>query len=144
MARPTVTFCGAIAMGADMNQTIKAIVEAERYQGPSLVIAYSPCVSHGIKSGMGTSLAEEKKAVECGYWQLFRFNPDLRKEGKNPFILDSKDPTGDYKEFLQGEIRYSQLRNVHPERAERLYAQSEQDSAFKNRRRKLLSEQEIF
>ena len=137
-------YVAQIAMGADMNQTIKAIVEAERYQGPSLIIAYSPCVSHGIKSGMGTSLMEEKKAVECGYWQLFRFNPDLRKEGKNPFILDSKEPTGDYKEFLQGEIRYSQLMNVFPERAGQLFDQSEQDSATRNKRRKLLAEHEIF
>jgi len=137
-------YVAQIAMGADMNQTIKAIVEAERYQGPSLIIAYSPCVSHGIKSGMGTSLMEEKKAVECGYWQLFRFNPDLRKEGKNPFILDSKEPTGDYKEFLQGEIRYSQLKNVFPERAGQLFEQSEQDSATRNKRRKILSEHEIF
>ncbi len=118
-------YVAQIAMGADMNQTVKAIAEAERYQGPSLIIAYSPCVSHGIKSGMGTSLMEEKKAVDCGYWQLFRFNPDLRKEGKNPFILDSKEPTGDYKEFLQGEIRYSQLKNVFPERAGQLFEQSE-------------------
>jgi len=137
-------YVAQIAMGADMNQTIKALVEAERYQGPSLIIAYSPCVSHGIKSGMGTSLAEEKKAVECGYWQLYRFNPDLRKEGKNPLTLDSKDPTGDYKEFLQGEIRYSQLKNVYPERAELLFEVSEQESFIRNRRRKLLSEQQIF
>lgn len=133
-----------IAMGADMNQTIKAITEAERYRGPSLIIAYAPCVSHGIKSGMGTSIAEEKKAVDCGYWQLFRFNPDLRKEGKNPLILDSKEPTGDYKKFLQGEIRYSQLKNMYPERADRLFELSAQYAADRNRRRKLLSEQEIF
>ena len=93
---------------------------------------------------MGTSLAEEKKAVECGYWQLFRYNPDLKKEGKNPLIIDSKDPSEDYKEFLDGEIRYSQLRNTYPEWAEQLFEQSAQDSTFKNRRRKLLSEQEIF
>lgn len=137
-------YVAQIAMGADMNQTVKALVEAERYRGPSLIIAYSPCVSHGIKSGMGTSLAEEKKAVDCGYWQLYRFNPELRKEGKNPFILDSKEPGGDYQEFLAGEIRYSQLKNVHPERAEKLFAQSEQNAAFRNRRRKMLSEHEIF
>jgi pyruvate-ferredoxin/flavodoxin oxidoreductase len=137
-------YVAQIAMGADMNQTIKAITEAERYQGPSLIIAYAPCVSHGIKTGMGTSLAEEKKAVECGYWQLYRFNPELRKEGKNPLIHDSKEPTADYKEFLMGEIRYSQLKNVYPERAQQLFEAGEQDSAFRNRRRKLLSEQEIF
>ena len=137
-------YVAQISMGADMNQTIKAITEAEQYQGPSLIIAYSPCVSHGIKSGMGTSIMEEKKAVESGYWQLFRFNPDLRKEGKNPFIMDSKDPISGYKEFLQGEIRYSQLSNVFPERAEQLFALSEEYALSKNKRRKLLSEHEIF
>lgn len=137
-------YVAQIAMGADMNQTIKAITEAEQYQGPSLIIAYSPCVNHGIKTGMGTSLMEEKKAVECGYWQLYRFNPELRKEGKNPFVLDSKEPTGDYQEFLQGEIRYSQLNNIFPERAEQLFGRSEQDSSIRNKRRKLLSEHEIF
>ncbi|NLB34169.1 MAG: pyruvate:ferredoxin (flavodoxin) oxidoreductase, partial [Tissierellia bacterium] len=104
-----------IAMGADMNQTVKAIKEAENYKGPSLIIAYSPCINHGIKSGMGTSIAEEKKAVESGYWHLYRYNPMLREEGKNPFILDSKEPTKDYKEFITGEIRYSQLVNTFPE-----------------------------
>jgi len=98
-------YVAQIAMGADMNQTIKAITEAERYKGPSLIIAYSPCVSHGIKTGMGTSIAEERKAVEAGYWHLYRFNPELRKEGKNPFILDSKDPTANYKDFINGEVR---------------------------------------
>ncbi|MEL7655496.1 MAG: pyruvate:ferredoxin (flavodoxin) oxidoreductase, partial [Bacillota bacterium] len=137
-------YVAQIAMGADMNQTLKAITEAEQYHGPSLIIAYSPCVSHGIKTGMGTSIMEEKKAVESGYWQLFRFNPDLRKEGKNPFILDSKEPTGDYKEFLQGEIRYAQLKNVFPERAEQLFELSEEYALTKNKRRKLLSEHEIF
>jgi len=137
-------YVAQIAMGADMNQTIKAMTEAEQYQGPSLIIAYSPCVSHGIKTGMGTSLMQEKKAVECGYWQLYRFNPALRKEGKNPFVLDSKEPMGDYQEFLQGEIRYSQLNNAFPERAEQLFGRSEQDSSIRNKRRKQLSEHEIF
>jgi pyruvate-ferredoxin/flavodoxin oxidoreductase len=137
-------YVAQIAMGADLNQTIKAMAEAERYRGPSLIIAYAPCVSHGIKSGMGTSLAEEKKAVESGYWQLYRFNPELRKEGKNPFVLDSKDPTGDYKEFLQGEIRYSQLKNMYPERADHLFELSAQYAAERNKRRKLLAEHEIF
>lgn len=114
-------YVAQIAMGADMNQTLKAIVEAENYNGPSLIIAYSPCVSHGIKTGMGTSIREEKKAVDAGYWHLFRYNPDLKAEGKNPFILDSKDPKGDFNEFIQGEIRYSQLENVFPENAVRLF-----------------------
>ncbi|MDF2656442.1 MAG: pyruvate:ferredoxin (flavodoxin) oxidoreductase, homodimeric [Bacillota bacterium] len=137
-------YVAQIAMGADMNQTMKAILEAERYQGPSLIIAYSPCVSHGIKSGMGTSIMEEKRAVESGYWQLYRFNPDLRKEGKNPFTLDSKPPTQDYKEFLQGEIRYAQLQNIFPERAEELFERSKDYAQNRNRIKTLLSENEIF
>lgn len=137
-------YVAQIAMGADMNQTIKAITEAERYQGPSLIIAYSPCVSHGIKTGMGTSILEEKKAVEAGYWHLYRFNPDLRKEGKNPFILDSKEPTSDYQEFIKGEIRYSQLLNTFPDRANTLYELSEQYAKEKYRRKRMLSENQIF
>ncbi|MDF3002074.1 MAG: pyruvate:ferredoxin (flavodoxin) oxidoreductase, homodimeric [Bacillota bacterium] len=137
-------YVAQIAMGADMNQTMKAILEAEQYQGPSLIIAYSPCVSHGIKSGMGTSIMEEKRAVESGYWQLYRFNPDLRKEGKNPFVLDSKPPTQDYKEFLQGEIRYAQLANVFPERAQELFELSKDYAYNRNRIKTLLAEKEIF
>jgi pyruvate-ferredoxin/flavodoxin oxidoreductase len=115
-------------MGANMNQTIKAIAEAENYKGPSLVIAYSPCISHGIKSGMGTSMAEEKKAVESGYWHLYRYNPMLREEGKNPFILDSKEPTKPYRDFIHGEIRYSQLMNVFPEVADDMFIESEKNA----------------
>ncbi|NMA15242.1 MAG: pyruvate:ferredoxin (flavodoxin) oxidoreductase, partial [Clostridia bacterium] len=99
-------YVAQIAMGANMNQTIKAFVEAESYPGPSLIIAYSPCINHGIKTGMGTSIAEEKKAVEAGYWHLYRYNPLLKGEGKNPFILDSKEPTASYTDFVRGEIRY--------------------------------------
>ena len=102
-------YVAQIAMGANMNQAMKAILEAESYPGPSLIIAYAPCISHGIKSGMGTSMAEEKKAVEAGYWHLYRYNPALRAQGKNPFILDSKDPAQDFQNFIKGEIRYSQL-----------------------------------
>ena len=137
-------YVAQIAMGADMTQTIKAMYEAERYQGPSLIIAYSPCVSHGIKTGMGTSIMEEKKAVEAGYWQLYRFHPDLGKEGKNPFLLDSKKPAGDYQDFIRGEIRYSQLRNVFPERAEELYKLSEEYAEEKYERCRKLSENWIF
>jgi pyruvate-ferredoxin/flavodoxin oxidoreductase len=117
-----------IAMGANMSHTIKAITEAEKYKGPSLIIAYSPCISHGIKSGMGTSMAEEKKAVESGYWHLYRYNPTLKEEGKNPFILDSKDPTKQYKDFIHGEIRYSQLMNVFPDVAEEMFNVSEKNA----------------
>jgi pyruvate-ferredoxin/flavodoxin oxidoreductase len=117
-----------ISMGANMNHTIKAISEAEKYKGPSLIIAYSPCISHGIKSGMGTSMAEEKKAVESGYWHLYRYNPMLKEEGKNPFILDSKEPTKPYKDFIHGEIRYSQLMNVFPDIADEMFNVSEKNA----------------
>jgi pyruvate-ferredoxin/flavodoxin oxidoreductase len=135
-------YVAQIAMGADMNQTLKAMREAEQYHGPSLIIAYAPCVSHGIKTGMGTSLAEERKAVECGYWQLFRFNPELRSEGKNPLILDSKDPSGDFREFIEGEIRYSQLKLQYPEWSKQLFEQCEEDAIHKHRRIKLLTKNE--
>ncbi|WP_251859880.1 pyruvate:ferredoxin (flavodoxin) oxidoreductase [Clostridium sp. Marseille-Q2269] len=115
-----------IAMGANMNHTIKAITEAEEYKGPSLIIAYAPCISHGIKTGMGTSIAEEKKAVESGYWHLYRYNPLLKDDGKNPFTLDSREPTKPFKEFIQGEVRYSSLMNVFPNIADKMSDMAEQ------------------
>ncbi len=114
-------YVAQICMGADMNQTMKAIKEAESYDGPSLIIAYSPCVSHGIKTGMGTSLMEGRRAVEAGYWHLYRYNPALKEEGKNPFILDSKEPTNSFKDFIHGEVRYSQLMNVFPDIAGKMF-----------------------
>lgn len=117
-----------VAMGADMNQCIKAISEAEAYDGPSLIIAYAPCINHGIKSGMSTSMEEEKKAVKAGYWHLYRYNPALKSEGKNPFVIDSKAPdTEEYINFLMGEVRYNSLMTQNPERAEELF-----DSAVEN------------
>ena len=112
-----------IAMGADMNQCIKAISEAEAYHGPSIIIAYAPCINHGIKAGMAKAMEEEKKAVEAGYWHLYRYNPALKAEGKNPFTLDSKLPDVDdkYKAFLMGEVRYNSLARQNPERAEKLF-----------------------
>lgn len=117
-------YVAQVAMGADYNQTIKAIVEAESYPGPSLIIAYSPCISHGIRAGMGSSQHEEAKAVEAGYWHLFRFHPSLRKEGKNPFLLDSKEPSLDYEEFLSGENRYDVLKRTKPDLAEQLFSEA--------------------
>ena len=114
-----------IAMGADMNQCIKAIAEAEAYNGPSLIIGYAPCINHGIKGGMSIAMTEEKKAVEAGYWHLFRYNPTLKAEGKNPFILDSKAPSANYKDFIMGEVRYNSLARANPERAEKLFAKAE-------------------
>jgi pyruvate-ferredoxin/flavodoxin oxidoreductase len=112
-------YVAQIAMGADYNQCLKAIKEAEAYHGPSLIIAYAPCINHGIK--MPFNQAEQKKAVTSGYWNLFRYNPALIAEGKNPFSLDSKEPTGDYLEFINGETRYSSLRRSFPEKADELF-----------------------
>ncbi|MBQ2136131.1 MAG: pyruvate:ferredoxin (flavodoxin) oxidoreductase [Clostridia bacterium] len=114
-------YVAQIAMGADMNQTLKAIKEAEAYDGPSLIIGYSPCEMHSIKGGMVNCQAEMKKAVDCGYWDMFRYNPALKAEGKNPFSLDSKPATGDYKEFILNEARYASLTRSFPERANELF-----------------------
>ena len=121
-------YVAQIAMGADYNQAVKAIAEAEAYNGPSIIIAYAPCINHGIKKGMDKAMTEEELAVKSGYWFNFRYNPDLVKEGKDAFILDSKEPTEDYREFLNGEVRYNSLARKNPERAERLFAAAEKDS----------------
>ena len=121
-------YVAQIAMGADKNQTLKAIAEAEAYPGPSLVIAYSPCVNHGIRSGMGKTQAQAKRAVEAGYWALYRFNPQLKAAGKNPFILDSKEPTASFRDFINSEVRYSALLRQFPEHAEEFYSKAEQDA----------------
>ena len=107
---------------------MKAIAEAEAYPGPSLIIAYSPCINHGLKSGMGNSQLETKKAVECGYWAMYRFNPALKEKGENPFVLDSKEPTADFHEFLMGEVRYASLKKQYPETAEALFAKTKSDA----------------
>ncbi|MFV9568597.1 pyruvate:ferredoxin (flavodoxin) oxidoreductase [Thermoanaerobacter mathranii] len=133
-------YVAQVAMGANMNQTIKAFVEAEKYKGPSLIIAYAPCINHGIKSGMGTSIMEEKKAVESGYWHLYRFNPELKRQGKNPFVLDSKEPKKSFREFIEGEIRYSSLKNVFPDIAEKLYQMAEKTAKERFERYKRLAE----
>ena len=119
-------YVAQVGMGANPNQLLKAVSEAEAYHGPSLIIAYAPCINHGIN--MSKSQEEIKKAVECGYWQLYRFNPELKEQGKNPFILDSKDPTGNYQEFIRKETRYASLMKVKPEIAEELYAKNEEDA----------------
>jgi pyruvate-ferredoxin/flavodoxin oxidoreductase len=137
-------YVAQIAMGADMNHTIRTIREAESYPGPSLIIAYAPCISHGIKTGMGTSIMEERKAVESGYWHLYRYDPRLKAEGKNPFMLDSKAPEGDYKDFLRGEIRYSSLANVFPEYAEEMFDLSEKHAEEKFRKYKALSDNTVL
>ena len=113
------------AMGADNNQVLKAMVEAESYNGPSLIICYAPCINHGIKGGMGIAQLEEKKAVEAGYWNIFRFDPRLADEGKNPFMLDGKAPSASYRDFIMGEVRYNSLTRSFPERAEELFTEAE-------------------
>ncbi|MEE3449389.1 MAG: pyruvate:ferredoxin (flavodoxin) oxidoreductase [Acutalibacteraceae bacterium] len=118
-------YVAQVAMGANYNQCIKAFVEAESYNGPSIIICYAPCINHGIKGGMGISMAEEKKAVEAGYWHMFRFDPRLADEGKNPFMLDSKAPTASYRDFIMGEVRYNALTRAFPERAEKLFEKAE-------------------
>jgi len=118
-------YVASVAMGSNKNQLMKAVLEAESYPGPSLIIAYSPCINHGID--MGLTQEEEKKAVEAGYWTLYRYNPALKEEGKNPFILDSKEPTGDFKEFLMGEVRYSSLTRTFPKNAEVLFEKAAQN-----------------
>lgn len=129
-----------IAMGANMTHTIKAITEAEAYKGPSLVIAYAPCISHGIKTGMGTSIAQEKKAVEAGYWHLYRYNPLLKEQGKNPFILDSKEPTESYTDFINGELRYSSLKTIFPDKVEDAFNKSAENAKERYSLYKKLSE----
>ena len=119
-------YVAQVAMGANQAQTLKAIKEAESYHGPSLIIAYAPCINHGLKAGMGKTQRREKEAVASGYWHLWRFNPLLKEEGKNPFSLDSKDPTESFQEFLQGEVRYASLKKAFPEDADRLYAEAEE------------------
>ncbi|MDE6836725.1 MAG: pyruvate:ferredoxin (flavodoxin) oxidoreductase, partial [Muribaculaceae bacterium] len=115
-------YVAQVAMGADNAQTLKAIREAEAYDGPSLIIAYAPCINHGIKKGMGKSQEEEKEAVECGYWHLWRYNPALEEQGQNPFTLDSKEPDWDkFVDFLKGEVRFASLLKMYPDQAEELF-----------------------
>ena len=121
-------YVAQVGMGADKNQLMKAITEAERYKGPSLIICYSPCITHGIKKGMGKTQENTKDAVEAGYWHLYRYNPMLKEEGKNPFILDSKEPTKSFREFLMGQVRYSSLSNEFPDIAEELYQNAEENA----------------
>ena len=121
-------YVAQISMGADRNQCIKAIAEAEAYPGPSLIIAYAPCINHSIKTGMSHAQDVEKAAVDAGYWHLFRFNPALKDEGKNPFQLDSKAPTGSYREFIMNEARYARLAKSNPERAEKLFTAAEENA----------------
>lgn len=125
-------YVAQIAMGASQSQTLKAIREAEAYDGPSLIIAYSPCISHGLKSGMGKAQTEQARAVECGYWHLYRFDPTLEAEGKNPFQLDSKEPDwSKFQDFLLGEVRYNSLAKVFPKEAQELFQAAEENAKWR-------------
>ena len=124
-------YVAQVAMGANYSQCIKAFIEAESYNGPSIIIAYAPCISHGIKNGMGVAPLEEKKAVESGYWNLFRFDPRLKLYEKNPFLLDSKAPSLNYRDFIMNEVRYSALERSNPKRAEKLFKEAEEQSSDK-------------
>ena len=136
-------YVAQIAMGADQAQTLKAIREAEAYDGPSLIIAYAPCINHGLKKGMGKSQAEEAAAVECGYWHLWRYNPELEKEGKNPFTLDSKEPNWDnFEAFLKGEVRYASVMKQYPAEAEELYAAAKKNAQWRYNNYKRLALQQ--
>ncbi len=127
-------YVAQVAMGADMNQLLKALTEAEAYNGPSIIIGYAPCEMHGIKGTMQNCQLEMKKAVDCGYWQMFRYNPALKAEGKNPFTLDSKEPTGNYQDFIKNENRYNRLAQTNPERAAELFAKAEENAKAKYER----------
>jgi len=136
-------YVAQVAMGANHNQLFKVLKEAEEYDGPSLIIAYAPCISHGLKSGMGASQREEKKAVESGYWQLYRYNPKLEEEGKNPFTLDSKEPDwSKFQTFLDGEVRYTSLRKTFPDQANELFKLTEEDAKRRYNKYKRLAEAE--
>ena len=134
-------YVAQVNMGADKNQTLKAIAEAEAYQGPSLIIGYAPCINHGIKIGMGNSQQEAKRATDCGYWAMYRYNPQL-KGTKNPFALDSKEPKADFKEFLMGEVRYASLAKAFPEAADALFEKTYNDAMERLAGYKKLAEQE--
>jgi len=120
-------YVAQVAMGASPAQYLNAIKEAEAYDGPSLIIAYAPCINHGLKAGMGLSQKEEKLAVDCGYWHLYRYNPTLEAEGKNPFTLDSKEPDWTkFQDFLKGEVRFASLYKLFPDRAQELLSLTEE------------------
>ena len=133
-------YVAQIAMGADYNQTLRAFIEAESYPGPSIIIAYAPCINHGIKMGMNNSMLEMSAAVQAGYWHLFRYDPRRAEAGKNPFQLDSQEPIIDYREFLEGEVRFSSLQIKFPERAKELFAKAEKEAKAKYQRLVQLSQ----
>lgn len=135
-------YVAQIAMGANPNQTLQAIREAEAYDGPSLIIAYAPCINHGIKKGMDQAMREMKLAVRSGYWNLFRYNPALEAEGKNPLSIDSGKPTENFRDFLMGEVRYNSLKRKDPQRADALFEKAETSAV--QRYEELRNRRELF
>jgi pyruvate-ferredoxin/flavodoxin oxidoreductase len=136
-------YVASISMGADKNQTMKAILEAEAYPGTSLIIAYAPCINQGIRKGMGKSQEEAKLAVQSGYWPLYRYNPGLKAQGKNPFVLESKAPDGSIQSFLAGEVRYSALEKFQPEVSKKLRGELEEDYLSRYSLYKTMAEQGV-
>jgi len=134
-------YVASVAMGANRNHLIKVLKEAEAYPGPSLIIAYAPCINHGLKAGMGKSQREENLAVNAGYWPLYRFDPRLKNQGKNPFQLDSREPDGTLREFIKNEVRYDSLTRSFPEEAKRLHKKLEEDVEERYRTYKKMAEE---
>lgn len=132
-------YVAQVAIGSNMSQFVKAVKEAESYDGPSIVICYAPCINHGLRSGMSRSVEQEKKAVEAGYWHLYRFDPRLKAEGKNPFQLDSKEPSASFQDFINSEVRYTSLKKTFPDVAEVLFKRAEEDAKERYNRYKMLS-----
>ena len=124
-------YVAQISQGADYNQCLKTFIEAESYDGPSLIIAYAPCINHGIKGGLANAQLVEKNAVSSGYWNLFRFDPRRKEQGLSPLVIDSKKPSTSYRDFLQNEVRYSSLMRKDPEKAEILFTKAEKDALEK-------------
>ena len=136
-------YVASVAMGANQTQYLKALKEAESYNGPSIIIAYAPCQSHGLRCGMGGSMQEMKRAVDAGYWTLYRYDPRRREEGKNPFVLDSGEPDGSFRSFLDGEVRFSALKKLFPEDAERLASQAAQEAMSRYRKYRAMAEETV-
>ena len=134
-------YVAQVALGANPAQLIKVMKEAENFNGPSLIIAYAPCINHGVTKGMGCSQLEARKAVESGYWNLYHYNPDLKSQGKNPFILDSKEPNFELKEFMMGEVRFAALTRTFKEEADRLLKEAEADAREKYSQYKKMAEE---
>lgn len=134
-------YVAQVGIGADKSQFLKAITEAEAFNGPSLIIAYAPCINHGIKKGMGKTQENIKDAVSCGYWSLYRYNPDLSKKGRNPFILDSKEPTASFQDFIMGQTRYLALAKEFPTTSDQLFKQTEMDARKRYEEYKKMAEE---